>query len=295
MSKENAKNIYKEKLREAIEKGCHDEYKKVTGEPKRAAIPDKLYRYTPLTSYSVDNLLNKRFYLNKPNGFNDPFDCHYMSPASYFALVDLLQLPAHDSDLQTRFYDIMNKGLDSKHFEHNTSIEENTGVTCFTENNPEKIIMWSHYAAYHKGMCLEYDFSQCNAEIFTMLLPVLYENELIFKESKSKDPRVTFYFDVIQTCLIKSKEWEYENEWRIINPNCYSENDFNLPCFNPSSILLGLNSSLQGEIEDKGDYKNRMIFIDKIKNFAGRNKIPVYQMKRSADLFKLTPEKIALS
>ena len=40
-------------------------------------IPNSLYKYYPLTEYSLDALEKAYFYLNNPKDFNDPFDCNY--------------------------------------------------------------------------------------------------------------------------------------------------------------------------------------------------------------------------
>ncbi|MDR2569338.1 MAG: DUF2971 domain-containing protein [Oscillospiraceae bacterium] len=287
------KSEYLLKLRMAIEQGCRDKYTKVTNELKKGVIPDKLYRYTPLTLYTVENLSNKRFYLNKPSSFNDPFDSHYMGDASWSSLTSLLGFNAKNTDMYERFNNVMNKGFKSMNFGEFSGIKDSTGIVCFTENNPENIIMWSHYAFYHKGICFEYNFSQSNEEIFTYLLPVIYNNDLLFKGTKSRDPRVTLYFDIIQTCIVKSKEWEYENEWRIVNPNCCIEKDFYLASINPTHIYVGLNSGIQGAEEKKYDFLKRIKHLDKVKEYAGKHKIPIYQMKRCDSKFKLEPEIIS--
>lgn len=51
-------------------------------------------------------------------------------------------------------------------------------VACFSEDVNSNL-MWSHYADYHKGFVLEYDFSSCkiNEVQSENLFPVLYSDE----------------------------------------------------------------------------------------------------------------------
>ena len=46
---------------------------------------------------------------------------------------------------------------------------------CLSENN-SSVLMWSHYADNHKGICIEYDFESIknNKLIYYSLFPVNY-------------------------------------------------------------------------------------------------------------------------
>lgn len=43
-------------------------------------------------------------------------------------------------------------------------VRKNTGIYCFTKSE-DNILMWSHYANEHKGICLEFDHS--DPDLFT--------------------------------------------------------------------------------------------------------------------------------
>ena len=100
-------------------------------------------------------------------------------------------------------------------------------VACLSETI-SSVTMWSHYADYHKGFALEYDVrgymeKNNNTIIF---LPVIYDDKrfddtdyMLWKFTKSlypniPNPNILSHF----RCLIhKSKLWEYEQEWRMID------------------------------------------------------------------------------
>ena len=100
------------------------------------------------------------------------------------------------------------------------------GVSCFSTSS-DNILMWSHYANKHRGVCIEYDFSLLEQleNINAFLLPVMYSNErpllpfekLELENGQAKQESVIRIMpDLIRAILTKSKFWDYENEWRFI-------------------------------------------------------------------------------
>lgn len=101
-------------------------------------------------------------------------------------------------------------------------------IACFSED-VKSILMWSHYADSHKGFALEYDFRPTLAKPLErgMLYPVVYSDErydaslyitwqfMHVMGFHSKNPDIMASSKV---ALHKSRVWEYEREWRIIDP-----------------------------------------------------------------------------
>ena len=101
-------------------------------------------------------------------------------------------------------------------------------VACFTED-VQSILMWSHYADSHKGFALEYDFrpTLTNPLPRVGLYPVIYSEErydasvyltwalFTINGIKSMNPDIGAS---LKASLFKSKLWEYEKEWRMIDP-----------------------------------------------------------------------------
>lgn len=100
------------------------------------------------------------------------------------------------------------------------------GVSCFSTTS-DSILMWSHYADKHRGICIEYDFSLLEQleNINAFLLPVIYSTErpllpidkLDLENGQATQESVMRIMpDLIRAILTKSKFWDYENEWRFI-------------------------------------------------------------------------------
>ncbi len=107
-------------------------------------------------------------------------------------------------------------------------IDERFGVASLTTsyNNP---LMWSHYAASHKGICIEYDFKDIirnKEDIKIFLDEVIYSDQRITIDSNLmdkvdlKDIESKGKIDLLKLFIgglfNKHKVWEYETEWRSI-------------------------------------------------------------------------------
>ena len=122
-------------------------------------------------------------------------------------------------------------------------------VACFAET-PYSVLMWSHYAQYHKGFCIEYetpDYSDEWATIYHNLFPVIYSDSrtdlanisLSLKASGtlSNDKLWEFYKYGL---LSKSLDWKYQNEWRLIScDNLLSDSNYNCKFFKIKRVYLG--------------------------------------------------------
>jgi len=103
----------------------------------------------------------------------------------------------------------------------------------------QNILMWSHYADGHKGICIEFHYSnKVHLDFFARALAVKY---------RKKVPTINLYTEdtlsIGKKLLSKSIDWKYEQEYRIIeynrNHNQYYEFDPTLI----SKIYLGLRIS----------------------------------------------------
>jgi hypothetical protein len=88
----------------------------------------------------------------------------------------------------------------------------NLGVLCFSEC-PTQILMWSHYANSHKGVCLEFDSKQ---------LPIKGWKKYSYHRVKYVTQRTidvisTGYTEAtLQLLTCKSTDWAYEQERRLV-------------------------------------------------------------------------------
>jgi hypothetical protein len=97
----------------------------------------------------------------------------------------------------------------------NRTFDANVGAFCLSEVR-DSLLMWAHYASSHTGFVIEFDSenSHFNAkrteqDEFCFLRPVDYRKER---------PRGTLLESIEGLFTVKSSEWEYEREWRILRP-----------------------------------------------------------------------------
>jgi len=122
-------------------------------------------------------------------------------------------------------------------------------VSCFT-TTPYSMLMWSHYANYHKGFCIEYEFSddiKKYEKILSNILPVIYSNErknvlnacLQYLENETISEEVVW--DIYKYGLLtKSLDWRYQNEWRLISlDSSITDSKYNCDFFPITKVYLG--------------------------------------------------------
>mgnify|MGYP000464983435 CR=1 FL=1 len=138
----------------------------------------RFYKFVGVDIKYIDSILN-RIQLQHPSKFNDPMDCPIAS----------------DSDNGIPDINLLNS----------------LRVGCFgvVKNSMQEYYLnaskWSYYGDFHKGICIEYDFSKLEFDELTLMDKVNYVPEY--------DPTNGI---VKGALLTKSKDYNHENEWRII-------------------------------------------------------------------------------
>jgi Protein of unknown function (DUF2971) len=168
----------------------------------------RIYHYRPdQQPRDVDTLIAKQLYSAKIATLNDPFE---------FAALKLL---ADYPEKQQEF--------------------KNVGVTCFCRSisNP---LLWSHYAAGHKGFAIGYDaahpfFGGDKGLYERVLMDIRYEDSLPTLERFSVDELALLAAITKPTC------WAYEQELRIINR--IGGERFNVPADTIKEIIFGVGMS----------------------------------------------------
>jgi hypothetical protein len=181
------------------------------------STPSHLYKYQRVTSYSLKSLADGTVWLSSPASFNDPFDC-----AINLDLKKLSESLAHAIGLITQ-----NTGIDDSLKEPSAADEiaytqlrdglqahmQKIGVLCLSDT-PNEILMWSHYAEYHKGFCIEYYVDE-TSPLKDMAKPVTYTD--VYPSLSLKNLPGDAKENFIDVCVYtKAKQWSYEREWRAI-------------------------------------------------------------------------------
>jgi hypothetical protein len=201
--------------------------------------PNILYRYRDLKGKNRDRvrrmIRESVLYFASPESFNDPFDCkvYYNSSGS------LSDLRRKQQKLYKKYAPHLNRNerrlrtaKDMKQFNRQDFVIKITtggqkkvnavGILCLSENRDD-VVLWSHYADSHKGLCLGFKVSE-DQPFFARALPITYSTEF---------PRIDLINDppdiqVEAFLLTKAEGWKYEQEWRIIDhDNGFGEKTFN--------------------------------------------------------------------
>jgi hypothetical protein len=141
---------------------------------------------------------------------------------------NLCALVKADLDEVTRIFGKQLKYFSEKDFEHfykSSVIQkiEETAITCFSMDNKSQLL-WAHYADKHQGVCLVFDL-KLNESPF---IDIAYE-KLNFGQVNYDSPNKLNYLEDKYASIgallnSKSKDWEYESEFRIsamVNEDCY--------------------------------------------------------------------------
>lgn len=189
-----------------------------------------------------------------------------------------------------------------EHEKYVKHVQSKFGISCFSETY-ESLLMWTHYADNHTGICFGYSVEKfftpigCvktngdkpendsdNAPLVDALYPVNYQNDLsysfeqyrkFFDDELTKEEKENLPFIL---ALTKAKEWIYEREWRLVMS---VPNGCRVLPLNPSCIYLGSKINEQD--------KRHVCTI------AGQNKIPVKQMELNEGTFNLVAKDVDLS
>ena len=243
-----------------------------------------LYRFesdnTPHFQDSITELFEKNLiYLNDRSQLNDPFDTNPVLIGS-IKPTDIHELVKRNTNENrvNRRKKIKNLDELNGYFDRNfNSVFDSYGIKCFsrTMNN---ILMWSHYANSHRGICIEFKPKPKSPISFNV--PVIYSTERPIVEryiiSNKGDERINRQ----ATILLRSKaiDWAYEEEQRVIAFEMAKKKILIDPD-EINSVTFGVKSSSD--------------LIDFISNLnKSTKKVPLHRLKISQNKFSFEKEKI---
>lgn len=281
-------------------------------------IPKKLFKYREfdIKDNSIKNLVSNTVWMNSPENFNDPYDCaltinlnkEQCSTSSIIALYEHLGITKEVQDREfPRFLESKNpiisaikflateKALNEqiaselisslenrdeqliRHFSDNTKML--TKVCSFSESE-ESTLMWAHYANYHTGFCIEYDFTPLGPNSLTtrFLYPVFY-SDLLHDHSDLMlgiDINKANPLSIVMPALTKAKDWSYEREWRLVFSNNFMKTPQTCSVPKASRVYAGVKISPEN--------------LDKLAMVCTALKIPLVRMKMSNTSFSITAD-----
>lgn len=206
-------------------------------------VPKSFYKYRPLDDAQQTNadirqqkliwlketILEGKVHWSSPQAFNDPFDCApvFKRPdqATFTDYINRLvakKNPLAAPHVHKQLAQFADESCDDDFMaELAQKVRDDLANTAIFSLavSPCDILMWSHYANAHKGVCL-----RMNSAVLTKSFPahgkVRYSEDRPHAMLGSDGP-----MDLLEKILFtKAKKWEYENEWRYIaygeKPGC---------------------------------------------------------------------------
>ncbi|MCH8029197.1 MAG: DUF2971 domain-containing protein [Candidatus Dadabacteria bacterium] len=245
-------------------------------------IPQTLYKYR-----SWDNKFHRRLlthseiFFSSVDRFNDPFEGTI--PIIYTEDVLIKKATKHIKEMypslkpkearrkaKQRLIKAGTSKNPKKQKEIQYGIKKKRFGICTLSEIADNIPMWSHYADHHKGICVGFDtkkivkyFELNFKKVGTIdLYPIDYVRE--YPELIPDEPDKYNY--VLKSVIVKSIDWKYEREWRLISIGKDHTNfTLNVPDDVICKIILGYRIA--------EEHKENIIKVLNSKN----RKIPLYQ------------------
>lgn len=166
------------------------------------------------------------------------------------------------------------------------SAKKKIGICSFTTKRDNKP-MWSLYADSYKGYCVEYEIPM-KKEIIDNLCPVIYSDEI---DNNIVKATVKFAIETIirfasdgkmetdmgcftELLCIKDKDWELQDEWRIIGPAGLKARGLII-----KNIYLGFDVSLENERKVVECAERKGFGVYKMEKPRGPHKIAYLKIK----------------
>lgn len=191
--------------------------------PRESEPPALLFKYLSPGNYLPKLLRGESIKFRDPLTFNDPFECCYKVVYNgtddqifahfYKVAVNAEPLkPGRWRDMAAAAVENAKRGIFTAEGEGIRRMMSRFGVLCLTEK-PDNLLMWSHYADEHRGLCVGF---HPHGSPFELLYPVTYVDEIPEIDFLSQDEdRHTKHFHA--AICHKASCWSYEREWRAIN------------------------------------------------------------------------------
>jgi len=225
---------------------------------KHIIEPNVLYKYGKFDEYTEKIFTNNEIYFSSPDEFNDPFDSkpryicegNKQQKISYLLGLYKKKYPRRSkeeisADVKREIITegkegiVLNEALETS----GDRIRKMLGICCFSEKR-DNILMWAHYAKQHTGFCLEFDIDNDFFRPITRAIKVEYDAILpeINVMQLSNYPREELGIKFLK----KADDWEYEQEWRIVETK-KGPRIQNFPEAALSGVILGCRISQENK------------------------------------------------
>lgn len=240
-----------------------------------------LYKYYPINTNTINSLSERGLWCHYPSQMNDPFECLTIIERKFNA-EELDSLRSYFSKAKTedlrKLAHLNNEKLSLLFNRYRAECVKKFTFCALTENAFD-ILMWSHYADSHKGICVGFEFNELgNNNIFQQViyLDKLKEYDLMtMARFMDYDDSLLSY--ILNDISIKSSDWQREKEWRIWmnSPGYYSYRDMEI-----KEVHFGISCT---------DATKRMV----LKLVSDISNVTFYEMTTTVNPFKLVRDVIS--
>lgn len=175
------------------------------------SVPEILYKYRSAES-ALAFLRKSQVYFSDYGSFNDPFECQASLEECNAEQVKTFLINNYlpcNTKLDSIEFDMPLEKLSSIVNDTVTNTLKEMGIFCLS-GKKDSILMWSHYAENHKGVCLMFDTTK-DPNFFEGLQKVNYSSNYISYNYVCTPKTIS------KVLYQKSLDWQYEEEYRIIN------------------------------------------------------------------------------
>lgn len=242
-----------------------------------------LHRYLPINENLIKSLVLNYLWFSNPLDFNDPYDCNLEErcDCSFEEVLGYLKTvnTAHGHNASEQYLIQRAKMLadDSKEMARrskaaNMDTISQLGVCCLSERD-DSLLMWSHYADKHSGVCLTFDI-RADWDFFSkQLFKVEYPETYPVHRFPADYGKYNSYRFLIAT---KSKEWEYESEVRVVRDkeNCPYRGQVHFDKSSLVKITFGhkCTAEARNEVDEilhrVGNYEHVKFYVSKLKKLT---------------------------
>jgi hypothetical protein len=195
-----------------------------------------LYHWEKFVPEYIDQTLRtNRIHFSNPSKFNDPWDCKpFYDTSDCYDSVGRMRLldwvvyicktrtDRSDSEIQQLRTDLDNnpdkleKTINEISEKNGVGIDQLNRVYCLGVD-PKNILMWSHYAESHSGICYEFNVTNFNYIGAALKCDYLADYPKLEIHNNSDGHQ-------LKPILSKADVWAYENEYRIVSEEKLSSN-----------------------------------------------------------------------
>lgn len=251
-----------------------------------------LYKYLDIEGAKC-MIGNHNLQFTNASQLNDPFDCHPK-------LLDYSNIPKRKQGWIPKKWWIEKEIYDA------TNVRNDTWLCSLSKVN-DSILMWAHYCYNHKGICIGLDIDKVMASVPPMFGEIYLQPFILDVQYKSIIERPDGYCNAkglfYYQWQTKAKEWEYEQEVRLVQPGPRAMYAALTPAQAKHPKKIWDLREIHHYMPLKGECFESIFFginIDeqekeKLIQFVRKNLNPhinLYQMRVDANAFRLLPEVI---